>query len=122
MEIEELGRMDRAELLQLRGEIDALLIEQDLQKRRRVPGREIIETRRVPGAVVRLELLKYPNGSTSGPHWFRYFFPGDRLDVSVRYLGTGNDSFPRARPAPSRDEEPAKSPGKPVLEHVRQAQ
>ena len=84
---EDFESMSREDLLELRGFIDALLIEQDLERRRTVPAREVIESRKRRGAVLRLELLRYPNGSTSGPHWFRYTYRGDPPKLSARYLG-----------------------------------
>ena len=77
--------MSKEELLRLGGLVDSLLIEKELENRRSTPKREALQTRRVPGALLRLEVLRYPDGSTSGPYWFRYFFRDRQL--SVRYLG-----------------------------------
>ena len=95
---EDLGRMSKEELLELGSLVDTLLIEKELQSRRSTPEREAVETRRVSGALFRLELLRYPDGSTSGPYWFRYFFP-DRRQLSVRYLG---ESLPDEETEPER--------------------
>lgn len=86
LEPRDLERMSREELLGLRSQIDALLVQQELEGRRS-PSREVVETRRIPGAVLRLELLRRPDGSASGPHWFRYSFRGEPPRISIRYLG-----------------------------------
>jgi hypothetical protein len=80
--------MSREDLLKLRGLIDAVLIERELESRRTMPAREVIESRMVPGAVLRLELLRYPDNSTAGPYWFRYTLSqADPPKVVGRYMG-----------------------------------
>lgn len=71
--------------------VDTLLIEKEFENHRSTPAREALQTHRRPGTLLSLEILKYPDGSTSGPYWFHYFFRGDRRtsgrQLSVRYLG-----------------------------------
>lgn len=99
MNIEDLQRMESDELLHLRQEIDALLIERELREHRRFRDREVLETRRLPGTVLSRELLKHPDGSTSGPYWFRYFFPEESREISVRYLGPDGEWIPASEGA-----------------------
>lgn len=84
--LEDLELMSKEELLKLGSLVDTLLVEKELENHRSTPARVALETRRLPGAVLRLELLRHPDGSSSGPYWFRYFFRGER-QLSVRYLG-----------------------------------
>ena len=84
--LENLELMSKEELLTLGNFVDTLLIEKELENRRSMPEREALETRRLPGALLRLEVLRFPDGSTSGPYWSRYFFQDGR-QLGVRYLG-----------------------------------
>lgn len=93
--LEDLQGMSREDLLELRGLIDAALIERELENRRTTPAREVVETRKAPGAVFRLELLRHPDNSTAGPYWFRYTLSEvDPPKVSSRYVG---ESLPGKR-------------------------
>ncbi|WP_273847302.1 hypothetical protein [Rubrobacter calidifluminis] len=124
MDVEDLQSMDSDELLYLRRQIDALLIERELREHRRFRDREVIETRRIPGAVLRRELLRHPDGSTSGPYWFRYFFQEDRTEeISVRYLGPCDEGPPPQEDLQSRAREnPAPKEGEDIpLRRVGQA-
>jgi hypothetical protein len=89
--LEDLELMSKEELLTFGNLVDTLFIEKELENHRSTPAREALQTRRCPGTLLSLEILKYLDGSTSIPYWFRYFFRGDcrtsERQLSVRYLG-----------------------------------